>query len=125
MLGLEKFRHFLYGRKFTLVTDNQALSRIFAPERGLPVMTAERIQRWALKLLGYDYMIEWRRSKDKRADFLSRYQDPVAASELNEELHAFIFKVDNLGLFITFLQVAKLTAKDPTLCKVFRLVREG
>ena len=125
IFGLDKFRHYLYGRKFILVTDNQALSKIFDPERGLPVMTAERIQRWALKLSGYDYTVEWRKSAENRADFLSRYPDPVGASNLNEEQHAFIFKVDNLRLPITSSQIARATSRDPELCKVHRLIIEG
>lgn len=125
IFGLDKFRHFIYGRKFILVTDNQALSKIFDPERGLPVMTAERIQRWALKLSGYDYTVEWRRSSENRADFLSRYPDPVGVSDLNEEQQAFIFKVDDLSLPITSSQVAKATSRDAELCKVQRLVLEG
>ena len=125
IFGLDKFRHYLYGRKFILVTDNQALSKIFDPERGLPVMTAERIQRWALKLSGYDYVVEWRRSAENRADFLSRYPDPANVSSLNEEQHAFIFKVDSLRLPLTSSQIATATRRDTELCKVHRLVIEG
>ena len=45
--GIRKFNHYLYGRRFRLVTDHQPL---FHPEKGIPAMTAARMQRYALQL---------------------------------------------------------------------------
>lgn len=125
IFGLEKFRHYLYGRKFVLVTDNQALSKIFSPEKGLPVMTAERIQRWALKLSSFDYSVEWKRSSENKADFLSRYPAQKAPDGYKEEQVAFVFKLAELKLPVTSLQVAKATSKDMLLYKVLRLISQG
>lgn len=125
VFGLDKFRHYLYGRHFVLVTDNQALSKIFAPNKGLPVMTAERIQRWALKLSAYNYSVEWRRSADNEADFLSRYPSGEGNVDLGEEGCAFVFKLDGLRLPITSSQVSRATCRDRLLSRVLRLVNEG
>lgn len=125
VFGLEKFHHYLYGRKFVLVTDNQALSKIFAPDKSLPVMTAERIQRWALKLSSYNYSVEWRRSAENQADFLSRYPSQENPTDIVEDDRAFVFKIDNLRLPISSTQVARATSRDPLFSRVLRLITEG
>ena len=56
--GVQKFHCYLFGRKFTLVTDHQPLLSIFGPKKGIPATTASRMQRYALFLQGHDYDIE-------------------------------------------------------------------
>ncbi|KAK6036092.1 hypothetical protein COOONC_26402 [Cooperia oncophora] len=65
--GVEKFNQFLYGRRFTLLTDHQPLVRIFGPKQGLPVIAAKRLHRWALRLMLYSI---------GRIEGLSRLPDP-------------------------------------------------
>jgi len=52
------------------VTDNQPLTWIFHPNKSLPIMTAEKIQRWALYVSQFDYEIEFKRGQDNNADYL-------------------------------------------------------
>ena len=51
--GVKKFHTYLYGKKFTLVTDLQPLVSTFHPEKGCPVTTAARLQRYELYLSRY------------------------------------------------------------------------
>ena len=53
--GVKKFHQFLYGRKFTLVTDHQPLLVLLGPKPAIPTMAAARMQRLAIVSSAYDY----------------------------------------------------------------------
>ncbi|XP_062556963.1 uncharacterized protein K02A2.6-like [Armigeres subalbatus] len=73
VFAVTKFHRMLLGRKFTLQTDHQPLLRIFGQKKGIPVHTANRLQRWALTLLGYNFDIEYvSTTQFGYADVLSR-----------------------------------------------------
>ena len=55
--GVKKFQAYLYGRKFTLVTDHKPLTSIFGPQKGVPAVAAARLQKWSLLLSAYNYDI--------------------------------------------------------------------
>ena len=60
--GVKKFHIYLYGRRFTLVTDHKPLTSIFHPEKGIPIMTATILQRYALFLAGFENTKEYERT---------------------------------------------------------------
>ena len=66
VFGVCKFHSYLYGRKFTLITDHKPLTTILGPKTGVPPIAAAQLQRWALKLSAYTYNIEFR-STNKHA----------------------------------------------------------
>lgn len=73
IFGIRKFQQFLYGRRFTLLTDHQPLTLLFGSKKAIPAIAASRIQRWAIQLSAYQYDIKYRRSKqNENADALSR-----------------------------------------------------
>ena len=73
IFGLKKFHQFLYGRRFTIVTDHKPLLALFGPTKATPAMAANRLARWALILSQYNYEIEFRKiAEHGNADALSR-----------------------------------------------------
>ncbi|XP_037942747.1 uncharacterized protein K02A2.6-like [Teleopsis dalmanni] len=71
--GVTKFHQYLYGRRFELITDHQALTTLFNPNRKLPVMALHRLRRWAIVLQAYEYIIRFKSSsQNANADALSR-----------------------------------------------------
>ncbi|KAJ0169591.1 hypothetical protein K1T71_014776 [Dendrolimus kikuchii] len=74
IFGVRRFHQYLYGRSepFILRTDHKPLLSIFGPHRGIPEVSANRLQRYALFLSAYNYTIEYIRSSENSADYLSR-----------------------------------------------------
>lgn len=64
IFGITKYYDYLYDRKFVLCTDHQPLVRIFGKKRGIPIMAARRLQRYADFLNAFDYDIEYVKSKE-------------------------------------------------------------
>jgi hypothetical protein len=58
--GVKKFPTYLYGRKFTMVTDHKPLTSILGPKKGVSSVAAARLQRWSLLLSAYHYDLEFR-----------------------------------------------------------------
>ena len=73
----------MVGRHFTILTDHKPLLTIFGPDKSLPVMSLQRLQRWALLLMSHDYDIRYRSSAEhSNADALSLDSQPVRMSHL-------------------------------------------
>ncbi|XP_070382840.1 uncharacterized protein [Dermacentor albipictus] len=84
VFGVTKFRDYLLGREFVLVSDHQPLLGLLRPDRQTPAMAAARIQRWALYLGGYRYKLEYAPGRLLlNADALSRL--PLQGSDLVTE----------------------------------------
>lgn len=68
--GMKKY---LYGHDFLPLTDHKPLLTIFGEKKGIPVMAASRLQRWAIFMSAYSYTIEYVPTKEHgNADCLSR-----------------------------------------------------
>lgn len=72
VFGISKFNEFLYGYKFILQTDNEALTKILGTKYGIPKMAVRRLQYWSIFLSGFNYEVQHIGSKNNPADYLSR-----------------------------------------------------
>ena len=77
LFGIHKFHQYLYGRRFTLITDHKPLLSILGPKKGVPSFAAAHLQHWALILTAYNYQIEFKTiSAHANADGLSHLPLP-------------------------------------------------
>ena len=126
IFGVCKFHAYLYGRRFTLVTDHKPLTSIFGPKKGVPPIAAARLQRWALKLSAYSYDIQFRRTDEHaNADGLSRL--PLhQVSPIGYTSEPAVFNQQQIdSLPVTAAKLAKATPTDHVLGRVYRYVIGG
>jgi hypothetical protein len=69
--AVQKWRTYLLGHRFVVRTDHHSLKFLWDQ-----TIATEVQQRWLIKLMGYDFVIEYKRGYDNRAaDTLSRQQE--------------------------------------------------
>ncbi|MCP3667793.1 MAG: DDE-type integrase/transposase/recombinase, partial [Gammaproteobacteria bacterium] len=77
--AIKYWRHYLYGRKFTLFTDQAPLKWILKSRD-----STGRLQQWSLSLQEYDYTVEHRKGiHNANADALSRLHAENSPDEVN------------------------------------------
>lgn len=89
MFGIERFHKYLYGRKLVICTDHKPLLSLFNEMKAVPNMASPRIQRWAVTLRAYEYVIIYKPGKHHgNADAMSRLplQQPSAQKEQEERV---------------------------------------
>lgn len=127
VFGVKYFHQYLYGRKFTLRTDNRALTFIFKEDKPIPVMSAQRVQRYAIFLAGYNYRIEHVRAAEiPHVDALSRL--PMKARDsINPEGidKAYINCIFENVRTLADLDIAHFTQHDTVLKQVFDRILHG
>ncbi|XP_062586311.1 uncharacterized protein K02A2.6-like [Saccostrea cucullata] len=129
--GIKHFHMYLYGRHFSLITDHKPLVSIFHPQKGIPLTTAARLQRYALFLSGLDYSIEYRNTKQHgNADGLSRLPLATEGGEgaLESEMldTAHVFHMTQLAaLPVSASEIKRKTARDPVLSRVYDATMRG
>ncbi|MGL4493855.1 MAG: RNase H-like domain-containing protein, partial [Tannerellaceae bacterium] len=134
VFAVKKFHKMLYGRRFTLITDHKPLLAIFGSKKGIPVCTANRLQRWATTLLGYDFTIKYNSTTSiGQADALSRLigsqpdqteDSVVAAAVFEAEVNSVVAMMIN-SLPVTAEMIADATERNNTMKDVMRCLQKG
>ena len=120
VFGVKKFHQYLYGRRFTILSDHKPLQHIFKETSAIPPLVSARIQRWALLLGGYDYTISFKPGEQNaNADMLSRLPSSPPPTQIptSPEIVYLLEEVLDASP-ITSAHIKRWTAKDPTLTKV-------
>ena len=139
VFAVKKFRPYIYGRHFELQTDHKPLLRIFSEKTGIPVHTANRLRRYALTLLGYDFTVSYVENANfAYADFVSRVisshpkpgvEDIIIAEIRNEDINdttescAVVLAISSTPILPEELRQA--TAECPHLTRVIEYVESS
>ena len=125
--AIKRSHKMVYGRHFTLVTDHKPLISIFGSKKGIPMYTANRLQRWTTTLLDYDFSIKYLSTNSiGHADALSRLinthqkqpEDSVVAAISSEPNISSMLTATVRELPVTSHMIKKATASDPLLQEV-------
>ena len=114
--SVKKFHQYLYGRRFTLITDHKPLLKILGPKTGIPPIAAARMQRWAFTLSAYQYDKMFKpTNQHSNADVLSRLpHEPPTETDQHHEIT--LFNIDQINtLSVSACQVQRVTQNDAIL----------
>jgi len=125
IFGIKKFHNFLYGKHFTLLTDNKPITQILNPGKGLPAYSAMRMQHYAVFLQGFDFDIKYRKTENHgNADGLSRL--PIKEKFIANYDALDVYTIDTLNILPAKANEIKLeTSKDPNLLKLVEALEKG
>lgn len=125
LFACEHFHLYIYGAKFSIITDHKPLERIFTNPAA---RSNARLERWALKLQPYHFVISYSPGKTNPADYLSRHPlantHPSTASDQAEEYLAFLAD-HTTPKAMTVAEVKQSTRTDPTLQAAIHALRHN
>lgn len=87
--GAERFRFFLHGIKFTIVTDSEANEYIYGEEFRLGRRSVSRAEAWALRLQSFDFVMAGIEGEKNIADVFSRL---IKETQPSEPFKDFVFE---------------------------------
>ncbi|XP_055306888.1 uncharacterized protein K02A2.6-like, partial [Sitodiplosis mosellana] len=110
--------------KETKIQQSQPLIAIFGENKGIPLMAAARMQRWAFLLSGFNYSIQYIKGSLNTADSLSRIAQVSTAEETKESSY-INYVGSNIMKTLTYKDIATHTRRDLILSKVHDCIQHG
>ena len=126
VVACERFRHYVIGHSFTLITDCKAVELILRNPCAKPLI---RIARFVTRLMDYDFNVVHKPGAENMADYLSRrplqwLEEGSRHSLLAEQFVHFV-TTNCAPRAIKTSELALETQRDATLIRVIALVRSG
>ncbi|XP_063545731.1 uncharacterized protein K02A2.6-like [Cydia strobilella] len=124
--ALKKFREYLVGVKFTIVTDHKPLIGLLNPRKPIPDQISPRLLRWSLILASYNYDILYKPGQViQNADGLSRWCSPDPVQEEAPLPEVLLLEQTPEGWTVSVDDIASETKKDELLKKVVFFALHG
>lgn len=126
VFGVTRFHKYLFAKCFTLQTDHKPLLSLFNEHRGVPSQASGRIQRWALLLAMYQYVIAFKPTeRHGNADAMSRLplSDQPSSTPSPAEIVCLVEGLHEAP--VTAAQIQNWTRRDPVMSKVWQLTKQG
>ena len=128
IFGVTKFHQYIFGLQFILCSDHKPLERILSPKNEIPKLAVGRLQRWALLLSTYNYVLRHIQGKDNViADALSRLPVKTLSFSTMERIgqNHSLLKVQIGDLPVTKKELQNETKCEHLLQKVKRYMESG
>ena len=126
IFGVKRFHSYLYGRKFTLITDHKPLLGLLGEIKAIPTQASARIQRWALTLAAYEYTFRYRLGGNHgNADAMSHLplQEESVSVPVPEEVVLLMEHLQDSPASVA--DIRKATSRHPVLSHVRQFVQCG
>ena len=115
IFSCERFKNFVYGLRFTIVTDHKPLLKLYSPPCSDP---PTRTHRWSLRLQEFDFKLEYQLGLNNIADILSR-KPFFDIPKVNETEHFVNYVVSNsTPKTLTYHEIREATQNEQILAKV-------
>ena len=117
-----RFKLYVFGLEFELETDHKPLQCIYNKSSKPSV----RIERWVLRLQGYNFKVIYRPGKTNIANALSRL-NCVNQKDCSGEKADFVrvLALESTPVAITAKEVERESENDPELCSVRHYIQSG
>lgn len=126
VFATKKFYQYLIGKHFYLATDHKPLLAIFGENKGIPKMSANRLQRWAFQMSAFNYTIKHVKSQENVADILSRLPNATESTyNKTHQVNYLNFVLQNHDLPIRYEEVLFETERDKILSNVIEMLENG
>jgi len=122
--AIERLHLYLYGAHFTLCTDCKPVQLIFNNAKSKP---PARIERWNLRLQGYDFTVVHTKGTLNPSDFLSRHPsqcDSAKPDTIADEYVKFIIN-HAVPKAMTLSEIQQATKEDNTLQCLMDVIRQN
>lgn len=122
--GCEHFHLYLYGHKFNLVSDCRPLEVVFNNSNSKP---KARIERWRLRLQGYNFKIIFKEGKKNVADYISRHVGTCKDTKQSEYAEEYVkYIIENaVPKSMSLDEICESTNRDTLLQNVIECVESG
>ena len=128
IFGIKKFHQYLYGQRFSLITDHKPLTTIFGPKVGIPSLAAVRLQQWAILLSAYSFGIVFRGTElHSNADGLSRLplHSGVMSTAPKPDVASMFNVVQMSSLPLTHSQLKVASRHDSAVSRAMDFTKNG
>ncbi|PIO68257.1 hypothetical protein TELCIR_09958 [Teladorsagia circumcincta] len=132
IFAVRNFHRYIYGRRFRLLTDHKPLLNIFGSMKAIPTYTANRLQRWKLILMGYDFGLEYRSTTAfGQADALSRLipsgpnqTEDIVLAKIEQDILT-VHEASINALPVTRTSIQGESRKDLEIWKITKMLKQG
>lgn len=123
----ERFRFFLHGIKFRIVTDSEANEYIFGEEHRLGRRAVSRAEAWALRLQSFNFEMVGIEGCRNIADVFSRLiQDTQSPERFNdvEECHMMLVEEAKITP-LSWMEISEASRSDPEVINIRKGMEKG
>ena len=120
--AIEKLHIYLYGNQFKLITDFKPLQFIFNNPKSKP---PARIERWNLRLQGYDFKAVHTEGSRNPSDYLSRHSSLKERENTIAEEYINFLSSNAVPKAMTLKGIQQATTQDKTPQCVAYLIRNS